>query len=354
MSDIRTGPEKPAAEQDQGLLFRGSDIEELHDLISTRFAPNRMSVLAGGRLDGRFRCVREGTIALYELGYGAEVDIVPGAPLDFYNIHIPLAGDGMVTVDGKGLSHPLSIVGPHQRLSMRWNGESLNRVLIIPRQVVDGALTARLGDVPRHPLAFVPVLNGQAGPVRSWLNLVRHFAEFADSGLAERSPLATGHFERLLVDGLLDAQPHMLSDAVTGHDTAALPGALRRATLYCAEHAHEPISVTDMARAARVSVRSLREGFRKHLATTPLAYLRRTRLDLARRDLLAAADGQTSETVTDVALRWGFTHLGRFTGHYREAYGETPSQTLRRARRRSRASRAAAIRKRAPRGAESG
>ncbi|MFI5617979.1 AraC family transcriptional regulator [Streptomyces sp. NPDC051567] len=321
-----------AAAGNRGLLFRGSDIEELHDLISTRFAPNHLSVLSGCQLDGSFRRVHEGAIALYELGYGAEVDIVPGAPLDFYNVHVPLAGGGAVTVDGEGLSRPLSIVGPRQRLSMRWNQESLNRVLIIPRQVIDRSLATRLGDVPRRPLAFVPVLDEQAGPVRAWLNVVRHFAEFADSGLAARSPLATGHFEQLVVDGLLDVQPHMLSDTVAGHGPAALPGAIRRAMVYCAEHAHEPVSVADMARAARVSVRSLREGFRKHLATSPLAYLRRTRLDLARRDLLAVADGRGSETVTDVALRWGFTHLGRFTGHYRHAYGETPSRTLRHTR----------------------
>jgi AraC-like DNA-binding protein len=30
-----------------------------------------------------------------------------------------------------------------------------------------------------------------------------------------------------------------------------------------------------------------------------------------------------------VAMRWGFTHLGRFAGAYRDRYGVTPSQTLR-------------------------
>ncbi|MFJ8010925.1 helix-turn-helix transcriptional regulator [Streptomyces sp. NPDC096339] len=88
----------------------------------------------------------------------------------------------------------------------------------------------------------------------------------------------------------------------------------------------------DMARAADVSVQSLREGFRRHLNTTPLAYLRSVRLALVRRDLVAVAEGRAPGNVTGVALRWGFTHLGRFTGYYRATYGETPSQTLRNAR----------------------
>ncbi|MFG2235834.1 helix-turn-helix domain-containing protein [Streptomyces sp. NPDC048723] len=71
-------------------------------------------------------------------------------------------------------------------------------------------------------------------------------------------------------------------------------------------------------------MRSLREGFRRHLDTTPLAYLRSVRLSLVRRDLVAVAEGRALDNVTDVALRWGFTHLARFSGYYREAYGETP------------------------------
>ena len=34
------------------------------------------------------------------------------------------------------------------------------------------------------------------------------------------------------------------------------------------------------------------------------------------------------ETVTAIALRWGFTHLARFSGQYRARFGELPSQTL--------------------------
>ncbi|MGW7435046.1 AraC family transcriptional regulator [Streptomyces sp. NPDC054849] len=327
MSDVIAG-----ARQDppnKGLLFRGSNVDELHELITTRFSPHRLSVLDDHPLDGRFRCTHEGSVGLYELGYGAEVAITPEVALDFYNVHVPVAGGGAVTVNGETLSSPLSIVGPGHGISMRWNEECVNQVLIIPREVIHSAVAARLGHVPQTPLSFSPVLDGRVGAVKDWLNVVRHFAAFADSDLAARSPLALGHFEQLLVNGLLDAQPHALGDALAGGGAASLPGPVRRAADFCTEHAHEPISVTDIAQAARVGVRSLRDGFRTHLGTTPLAYLRRVRLDLARRDLLAIADGRELGTVTDVALRWGFTHLGRFTGYYREAYGETPSRTVR-------------------------
>ena len=42
---------------------------------------------------------------------------------------------------------------------------------------------------------------------------------------------------------------------------------------------------------------------------------------------LVIADGVT---VTQVAERWGFHHLGSFAVEYRKRWGEAPSETLRR------------------------
>ncbi|WP_431934031.1 helix-turn-helix domain-containing protein [Nonomuraea jabiensis] len=41
------------------------------------------------------------------------------------------------------------------------------------------------------------------------------------------------------------------------------------------------------------------------------------------------AETGSETTVTEVALRWGFTHLSRFASFYRETYGHAPSVTLR-------------------------
>ncbi|QIG97958.1 MULTISPECIES: helix-turn-helix domain-containing protein [unclassified Bradyrhizobium] len=36
--------------------------------------------------------------------------------------------------------------------------------------------------------------------------------------------------------------------------------------------------------------------------------------------------------ISEVALKWGFTHMGRFAASYRSAFGQYPSDTVRRAR----------------------
>jgi transcriptional regulator GlxA family with amidase domain len=36
-----------------------------------------------------------------------------------------------------------------------------------------------------------------------------------------------------------------------------------------------------------------------------------------------------SRSVTEVALSWGFSHMGRFSQEYRKAFGERPIETRR-------------------------
>ena len=93
------------------------------------------------------------------------------------------------------------------------------------------------------------------------------------------------------------------------------------------DHCAEPLTTADVAEAVGVSVRSLQEAFANHLGTTPMAHLRGIRMRRIHAELRLGGDGVT---VTDVALRWGVTHLGRFAQEYRRMFGESPSQTLRR------------------------
>jgi transcriptional regulator GlxA family with amidase domain len=108
-----------------------------------------------------------------------------------------------------------------------------------------------------------------------------------------------------------------------------LPPALRQALDFCEQHAGDPISTEDIALAVHTGVRTLQRAFRTHLKMTPLKHLHRVRLDRVHQDLLRIAEGRAEGTVSEVAMRWGFTHLGRFAALYRKTYGCTPVQTLR-------------------------
>ena len=83
----------------------------------------------------------------------------------------------------------------------------------------------------------------------------------------------------------------------------------------------------DLCRAAGVSPRSLSRAFQTAADTTPYRFVQTLRLTAVRQALLARTE---DETVTDVATRFGFHELGRFAALYRDAFGESPSETKRR------------------------
>lgn len=115
----------------------------------------------------------------------------------------------------------------------------------------------------------------------------------------------------------------------------AVPGSpSRRIYAVLSDRPYESWSVARVAETVGLSSRTLHRLLRRELGLSPMRLLRRVRLAQARADLEEAAP-QTS--VTGVAYDCGFAHLGRFAQEYARRYGESPSQTLRRARaRRSR------------------
>jgi AraC-like DNA-binding protein len=108
---------------------------------------------------------------------------------------------------------------------------------------------------------------------------------------------------------------------------ASVSAAVRRATAWVDEHRRQPITVPDIAAAARLSPRGLSLAFRRERGQTPMEYVRLARVDGARADLLAG-DPTRGDTVAGIAADWGFSNAGRFTALYRQTYGEAPRRTL--------------------------
>jgi transcriptional regulator GlxA family with amidase domain len=178
-----------------------------------------------------------------------------------------------------------------------------------------------------------------AGPVRFtgnrpvspqagiWWNKAYDFVrDNLTTGPAADQPLLAASAARLLATAALATFPHdgrRETSAEDRHD--AHPATLCRAVRFIEENAHRDISAAEIAAAAHVSIRSLQLTFRRHLDTTPMAYLRRVRLERAHRDLLAA--DPATDTVGLIAARWGFLNHSRFTARYRAEYGSTPSAT---------------------------
>ncbi|TQS46843.1 helix-turn-helix transcriptional regulator [Cryptosporangium phraense] len=176
------------------------------------------------------------------------------------------------------------------------------------------------------PIRFTGYQPATARDAQRWLATVAYFRELVADGVAPPLVLATA--SRLLAATALTVFPNdALRDPTIEDRHDAHPDALRRAVAFIDDNAQRPIGPADIAAAAHVSIRAVQLAFRRHLDTTPMAYLRRVRLTHAHE---ALRDGDPATTsVSAVAAAWGFADHSSFTELYRITYGQPPSKTLR-------------------------
>ena len=88
----------------------------------------------------------------------------------------------------------------------------------------------------------------------------------------------------------------------------------------------QPIRLSKLCRHAGVSERTLRSIFKEKFGVGPNRYLHIRRLHLVRLALSIA--NPSTESVSQIALRFGFSDSGRMAADYHRLFGEYPSRTL--------------------------
>lgn len=311
-------------------VLRTTNIDDARASVAASLAPHDLTPI---RESEGFRALHNAAqlqrLSFHYIDYGTEVE-VSADRLDFHLIQIPLRGLSHITAGSQGLTasaRRAAVTAPDEPLRMRYSaGNPRLMVRITPDLLRERLEVAAAGGlvVPQRAGTTFDITRGAGRSWRGLVDMVMTDLERAD-GLAT-SPLAAEALQVAVVDGLLVSLAAPPDDATT--ERATPDRVIRRAVQLIEDHCAEPLGTLDIAEAVGVSIRALQAGFKLHLDTTPMAYVRRARLERVRRSL---ADG-TAGSVTEAAAAWGITHLGRLSGDYRAVFGETPSETLQRNR----------------------
>jgi AraC-like DNA-binding protein len=175
--------------------------------------------------------------------------------------------------------------------------------------------------------AFQPVFDQTRGAGAT----IRQMLDFLITELARPDSLLTNEiairtFEENMALYLLLGLPHSHTQRLHRQKVGAAPGNVRRAEEFMRANAGTPLTITEMAQAAQCSIRALQVAFQRFRGTTPMAALRRLRLDEARAEILRA--GRT-ESIARIAAGHGFSTPSRFAQLFRRTYGVYPSDALR-------------------------
>jgi AraC-like DNA-binding protein len=217
---------------------------------------------------------------------------------------------------------------PGSPMTLTCDDDAAHLVVRIQHGALELHLSRLLGRTLDRPLEFAPVFDLSAPSSSRWNFAVQMLhAELYDRNTLLHRGVGLGQLEEFLMSSLLYCQPSNYTDLLTTVRRSERQ-TVRTARDFIDRNLSRPITVAEIAGAAGVSVRTLQNQFAEDLDQTLTGYLKNRRLDRARADLADTPPG-TGVGVTDIATRWGFTHLGRFAVTYRARFGETPSQTLR-------------------------
>ncbi len=327
------GPAQPLA---RFARFRTHDLDEAREAVGRIFCPHELQTIGKAPFAARHHHVPGERVSLNYIEYGAKTQIAPGCLDQFYLVQIPLSGSAAIVNGSDSYTsdrHRAAVLNPHRETTMIWEEGCKQLLLQISRRALHAHANANLGLNTDQPITFAGALDLRQGPGARLLRLAHLLV--ADAEAAQEpassvaSPLLTHYMENTVMTGLLEAHRHNYSGQLRRVTSSVIPGHVRRAQAYMLANLDRPLEIDEIAAYAGVSARNLQIAFKRFLSMAPMVYLRNTRLQRAHEDLL---QGRRRDSVTEIAERWGMTHLGRFSQYYKSRYGCSPQDTLKSAR----------------------
>ncbi len=218
-----------------------------------------------------------------------------------------------------------AVGGPGCGGAMTYGADYSHVFQVISSDALTRKLSAMIGDPLDHPLEMTGRPNSDPSFSAMQLRLITFFCDEFDRNDGLMPGIVTAEIEQAVIAAFLTTNEHNYSKCLEGTPRAAAPWQVRRAVDYIESNWNKPITIEDLVDAANTSARSLFYLFRRTYGISPMLYANRVRLRRANL-MLSKPDAKTS--VSSVAFDCGFSNLGHFAKRYHTAFGELPSETL--------------------------
>lgn len=292
-------------------------------LIEKDFGNHRLTQKSSKEPFAALKFKSFGPLSISEHGFGSEVVIDTPMMTDIYHLQIMLGGRSTVHYNGKQQRLSVGdalIITPNSGFASEYSEDCRKLLIKIPVDFLQQ--TARefgyLSCVDPIRFDFEKCVFPTSGPV---FNLLNDILEQGSDVLSERALL---YYTKLLGNAILSTFNSNVStsSSLYSHQHRHID----RIRDHVLNHITDDIAIEELASLCQISRKSLYNLFERETGITPSAYVRRLKLESVHSELSSNLD---IRNVTEVALKYGFTNLGRFSAQYREHIGELPSETLR-------------------------
>jgi AraC-like DNA-binding protein len=300
------------------------DLDEARTRLSAVFRSHNLQFTRSGRaLAVAHSGTACGRVSFHRLRYGGHVRMSAPEMGGFYLFQVALRGPFRILRNREATDvgeRQAYAVNPHETFSKDWVPEGSQLIVRVERAALDECAQTLLGVGGERPIVFdQAVVDGAR-------NALVAFAEYVHAFAGVPAALRR-QLEETAIATVLASFPNSLSEELERPARSCAPYYVRRVEDAIDATPDAETSLADLTRIAGVSVRTLYYGFRRFRDTTPLAYLKAKRLDLAKARLLQADPAASS--VTAIARGCGFTHPAKFAADFKARFGRAPSEVLR-------------------------
>jgi AraC-like DNA-binding protein len=218
------------------------------------------------------------------------------------------------------------VASASQSVTLSYAADFEHLVLDVAADALIAKLEALIGEPATDRLEFKTTADFRRSATEDLRRQFMLLANQMDSHPAGLSPLALAELEQAMLVSFLTGQDSNYSIRLSRRLALAAPWQVRKAEAYIEANWDQPLTIEALAEVTGVSARTLFHSFKRSRGYSPMDFVKRLRLSHARKML---QDPDASTSVTSVAFACGFGNLGHFSGYYRHAFGETPSDTLR-------------------------
>ncbi|QXI03746.1 AraC family transcriptional regulator [Pseudomonas tensinigenes] len=290
-------------------------------LFGNRYADNPplpSNIIIGGvygRHDG---------VSFRRMHYHGDFTVAFPDPQDEITFVIPTAGKIVFNhaTESIGMSHVGLAIDKADIRSMRFLDDHAHHGMSINRLQLTERLSALLDKPILQKIVFEPSVDLNSAAFQGIKALIDLATGTEFDLLINSGTLMPSRLREMLVDAVLEAWPHNFSEALQRPAPMVAPKHVKLAVEFIQAHPEQLVSGVDLARLSHVSQRALQEGFRRFVGMSIVAYQRQVRLERAYEDLKRRGSG----SVTEVALRFGFSNVGRFCRYFQGAYGVSPAE----------------------------
>ncbi|UXY50444.1 AraC family transcriptional regulator [Pseudomonas tohonis] len=309
---------------ERSMVFERADPYAVSGYVNQHVGSHDIRLPTLGRPEASLNHRKFASLDLCRISYGGSVRVTSPALETIYHLQVLLRGNCLWR--GHRQEHYLApgdllLINPDDPVDLTYSDDCEKFILKMPV-----ALMETICDEQRwlHPGDGVRFLQNRYRLLEldGFINLLAMVCREAESS----DPLlrVQEHYTQIVASKMLTLMRTNVSREQLGTQAASF----ERIAEHIERNLKQDISSEELAAQAQMSLRSLYALFERHAGTTPRNYIRQKKLE--RIHACLGDPDCCARSITELALDYGFLHLGRFSESYKAKFGELPSDTLRR------------------------